>query len=64
MFGGKGFSDIPFCPALDRFFPAFRILPETEVAAVAIAVGVGLVSGLVPAIVAARTSVVDALARR
>ena len=50
--------------ALDRFFPAFRILPETEVAAVAIAVGVGLVSGLVPAIVAARTSVVDALARR
>ena len=51
-------------PAIDQFFPAFAILPETELLATAIALAVGAVSGAAPAIAAARTSVVDALARR
>ncbi len=51
-------------PGVERFFPSFSILPETELVALAIAVGVGLVSGLVPAIVAVRTPVIEALSRR
>ena len=49
---------------LERFFPAFRILPETELIATAVALGVGAVSGAIPAWVAVRTTVTDALARR
>jgi putative ABC transport system permease protein len=49
--------------ALYRFFPAFLILPETVAGALAASLGVGLVSGLVPGVVAARTRVIDALAR-
>ncbi len=50
--------------ALDRFFPSFAILPETELLAAGTAVAVGLISGIVPAWVAVRTPVVDALSRR
>jgi putative ABC transport system permease protein len=49
---------------LQRFFPAFQILPETEVLASGIALLVGAISGAVPAWIAARTPVVEALARR
>ncbi len=51
-------------PALERFFPAFRILPETELLALLVALAVGAVSGAIPAWVAVRTTVVDALAKR
>jgi len=50
--------------ALERFFPGFRILPETALSCVAVAVVVGVVSGAAPAVVAARTSVVAGLSRR
>lgn len=50
--------------ALERFFPGFHILPETALVSVGVAVLVGVVSGTVPAIVAARTSVVAGLSRR
>jgi putative ABC transport system permease protein len=50
--------------ALLRFFPGFRILPETMLGCVAVALVVGLVSGVGPAVVAARTSVVSGLSRR
>jgi putative ABC transport system permease protein len=56
--------DVQRVEVLDRFFPGFRILPETVLLSVAIACAVGVVSGLVPAIVAARTPVVQALSRR
>lgn len=49
---------------LERFFPAFHILPETELLATCVALGVGAISGAVPAWVAVRTPVVEALARR
>lgn len=51
-------------PWFERFFPAFRILPETELLGACVALGVGAISGAVPAWVANRTTVVDALARR
>jgi putative ABC transport system permease protein len=50
-------------PALEKFFPGFHILPETSLACVGVSVAVGLVSGVVPAFVAAKTSVVDGLSR-
>jgi len=50
--------------ALEQYFPAFAILPETELIGVGVALAVGAVSGMAPAIMATRTSVVDALARR
>jgi len=50
--------------ALDRFFPGFRILPETMLVSVVIAILVGVISGALPAIVAARTPTVDCLSRR
>ena len=56
--------DVQRVEVLDRFFPGFRILPETMLLSVAIATGVGIVSGAVPAIVAARTPTVVCLSRR
>jgi putative ABC transport system permease protein len=56
--------DVNKVPALERFFPAFHILPETMLGCVAVAVVVGLVSGAGPALVAAKTSVVEGLSRR
>ncbi len=50
-------------PGIEKFFPAFHILPETELEAIATALGVGLVSGVVPAIVAMRLPVIQALSR-
>src|SRR5262249_7095269 len=64
VLGAHLMFDVQRVEALERFFPGFHILPETALGAVAVAVGVGLVSGLAPAIVAARTSVVDGLSRR
>jgi putative ABC transport system permease protein len=49
--------------ALYRFFPAFLILPETLAMAVGASLVVGLVSGVVPAAVAARKPVIEALTR-
>ncbi len=51
-------------PELDRFFPTFAVLPETQVLALGISLGIGVVSGVLPAWVALRTPVLDALARR
>jgi putative ABC transport system permease protein len=56
--------DVVRVEALEQFFPGFRILPETMLGAVAVAAGVGVVSGALPAIVAAKTTVVDGLSRR
>jgi putative ABC transport system permease protein len=49
---------------LERFFPGFQILPETVLLSVGVALAVGIVSGAVPAWVAARTSPVAGLSRR
>ena len=62
--GAKLMFDVRKVEILDRMFPGFHILPETALLAVAVAAAVGLVSGIVPAIVAARTSVVAGLSRR
>lgn len=51
-------------PALAKFFPNFEILPETILTGIGIAFAVGLVSGIVPAVVAVKTPVVSALERR
>ncbi len=48
---------------LDRMFPTFHILPETEALAMGVALFVGVVSGLVPGWIAKRMPVVTALAR-
>jgi len=50
-------------PAMDRFFPSFTITGETMAIAGATSLGVGVVSGLVPAFLSARLRVMDALAR-
>lgn len=50
--------------ALAKFFPNFEILPGTLLLGAGVAVAVGLVSGLVPAVVAVKTPVVAALERR
>ncbi|MHC4924690.1 MAG: ABC transporter permease [Planctomycetota bacterium] len=52
-----------FAKLLVQFVPDFRLLPETLGVAVAIAVGLGLVSGAVPGFLAARVPVVQALRR-
>jgi putative ABC transport system permease protein len=49
--------------AMYRFFPSFTITAETLAIAVGTALLVGLVSGLVPAVLSARLRVMDALAR-
>lgn len=49
--------------AMYRFFPSFTITRETLAIAVGTALVVGLVSGLVPALLSARLKVMDALAR-
>jgi putative ABC transport system permease protein len=62
--GAKLAFDVHRIEILERMFPGFHILPETALLAIAVAAVVGLVSGIVPAIVAARTSVVAGLSRR
>jgi putative ABC transport system permease protein len=62
--GAKLVFDVHRVEILERMFPGFHILPETALLAIAVAAAVGLVSGIVPAIVAARTSVVAGLSRR
>jgi putative ABC transport system permease protein len=64
VIGAKLTFDIRKIEVLERMFPGFHILPETALLAVAVAAAVGLVSGIVPALVAARTSVVAGLSRR
>ncbi len=49
--------------ALYRFFPAFLITDETVVIAIGAALAIGLVSGIIPAFLAVRLRVIDALAR-
>ncbi len=56
--------DVEKVEALQRFFPGFHILPETALSCAAVAFAVGVVSGVGPAFVAARTSVVAGLSRR
>jgi putative ABC transport system permease protein len=48
---------------LYKFFPAFMITDETMTLAIGTALAVGVVSGIVPALIAVRLSVMDALAR-
>lgn len=55
--------DVMGVPALKQFFPLFHILPETQVIALSTSVAVGAVSGLVPAWVAVKRPVVEALSR-
>jgi putative ABC transport system permease protein len=62
--GAKLIFDVGKVEILERMFPGFHILPETALLAVAVAAGVGIVSGVVPAIVAARTGVAAGLSRR
>lgn len=62
--GAKLMFDVHRVEILDRMFPGFHILPETALLAIAVAAAVGLVSGIVPAFVAARASVVSGLSRR
>lgn len=64
VIGAHLLFDVQRVEVLDRFFPGFRILPETMLLSIGVATLVGVVSGAVPAIVAARTSVVDGLSRR
>lgn len=64
VMGAKAVFDAHHVEILDRMFPGFHILPETALGAITVACGVGLVSGVVPAIVAVRTSVVSGLSRR
>jgi putative ABC transport system permease protein len=56
------FEEVGF-DALYRFFPAFMITTETMWIAFGTSLGVGLVSGIVPGLLAARIRVIDALAR-
>ncbi|MCE9636659.1 MAG: ABC transporter permease [Planctomycetes bacterium] len=49
--------------ALGRFFPSFIITDETFAFAVGTSVIVGLVAGIVPAVILARIRVIDALSR-
>lgn len=48
---------------MEYFVPGFRVLPTTVLEAMAIAVGLGLLSGAVPGLMAARIPVVRALRR-
>ena len=48
---------------MGQMLPVFRISPETAVAALALAIGMGLVAGVVPAWRAARLPVTDVLRR-
>jgi putative ABC transport system permease protein len=65
---GAGAAHVVFnvvgAPGIERFFPSFEILPETILLSLATALGVGLVSGIVPAVVATRIPVIDALSRK
>ena len=49
--------------ALYRFFPSFTITDETLAIAAGTSFGVGLASGVFPAVLSARMKVIDALAR-
>jgi len=64
VLGAHVVFDVNKVTQLERFFPGFHILPETMLGCVAVALVVGLVSGVGPAIVAAKTSVVSGLSRR
>jgi len=55
LFNGLHLSPAP------QFFPYFFITPQTAGIAVACAIGGGLVSAIVPAILAARRKIVDGL---
>jgi len=48
---------------LKYFVPTFEILPATSITAMAIALGLGVLSGAIPGVLAARTPVVRALRR-
>jgi putative ABC transport system permease protein len=56
--------DVHKVQVIERMFPGFHILPETALGSIAVAAALGVVSGVAPAIVAARTSVVAGLSRR
>lgn len=65
---GTGFAVLvfnvsPLGHAMDPFMPGFRVLPETQLEAVGIAAALGLVSGFLPGLMAARIPVVSALRR-
>jgi putative ABC transport system permease protein len=57
------FNASPFGRIMDTFVPGFRLVPATAGEAMAIALLLGLVSGAVPGLLAARIPVVSALRR-
>jgi putative ABC transport system permease protein len=64
VLGAHWMFDVRRVEVLDRFFPGFRILPETMLFSIGVALLVGVVSGAIPAFVAARLRPIDALSRR
>jgi putative ABC transport system permease protein len=53
----------PFAGALEMFAPGYRVQPATFAMAAAITLGVGLLAGLAPALLARRLSCIDAFRR-
>jgi len=57
-------AQVPIATLLGRFFPGFRILPETIFLAIGVTIAVGLLAGIVPGRSASRMRAVDALRRQ